>query len=160
VILRDEPVRLVLDQGTGATQWLQTKGQLDPLLNRVQSFAERPGQKPGQRAALQPTAFTGALPMWGVLFHEGAIKNEEGVVPRNASLRRLDQSWRLLPDNLDEVIVVGRVAPVTGPAEEILTGPNAPAKLWLKGLPGSGERRPIPGTARQETWVRFYLPVK
>ena len=159
VIVRGEPVRLVLDQGTGAAQWLQTKGQLDPLLNRVQSYAERPGQKPGQKAA-QPAAFAGALPMMGVLFHEGALKNEEGVVPRNASLRRLDQSWRLSADNRDEVIVVGRAVPTTGPAEEVLTGPTAAAKLWLKGLPGSGDRRAIPGTARQETWVRFYLPVR
>ncbi|QJW92739.1 hypothetical protein [Frigoriglobus tundricola] len=160
VILRNEPVRVVLDQGTATNQWLQTKGQLDALLNRVQSYAERPGPKAGQRPAQQVAAFSGALPLWGVLFHEGALKNEEGVVPRNASLRRLDQSWRLTPDNRDEVIVVGRVAPVAGPAEDILTGPNAPAKAWLKGLPGAGERRPTPGTARQETWVRFYLPVR
>ncbi len=159
VIVRGEPVRLVLDQGIGAAQWLQTKGQLDPLLNRVQSYAERPGQKPGQKAA-QPAAFAGALPMMGVLFHEGALKNEEGVVPRNASLRRLDQSWRLSADNRDEVIVVGRAVPTTGPAEEVLTGPTAAAKLWLKGLPRNGDRRAIPGTARQETWVRFYLPVR
>ncbi len=158
-ILRYEPVRLVLDQGTVATQWLQTKGQLDTLLNRVQAYAERPGQKPGQKAAPSP-AFAGALPMWGVLFHEAALKNEEGSIPRNASLRRLDQSWRLSADNRDEVIVVGRVAPQYGPAEDILTGPNAPSKLWLKGLPGSGDRWKIPGTARQETWVRFYLPVR
>jgi hypothetical protein len=61
---------------------------------------------------------------------------------------------------LSEVIVVGRAVPQYGPAEEVLTGPNAPSKLWLKGLPGRDERQPIAGTARQETWVRFYLPVK
>ena len=162
VVLRNEPVRLVLDQGTATNQWLQTKGQLDTLLNRVQSYAERPGPKSGQRTTQQVASFWGALPLWGVLFHEGALKNEEGVIPRNASLRRLDQSWRLTQDNRDEVIIVGRAISPVGPAEEVLTGPNAsaPAKLWLKGLPGAGERRPIPGTARQETWVRFYLPVK
>ena len=159
VIVRGEPVRLVLDQGVAANQWLQTKGQLEPLLNRVQSYAERPGQKLSQKAA-QPAAVAGPLPMMGVLFHEGTLKNEEGVIPRNASLRRLDQSWRLSPENRDEVIVVGRAVPQTGPAEEVLTGPNAPSKLWLKGLPGRDDRRPIPGTARQETWVRFYLPVR
>ena len=98
--------------------------------------------------------------MWTVLFHEGTLRNEEGWFARNASLRRLDQSWRLSPENRDEVLIVGRSAPPPGPAEEVLTGPDAPAKLWLKGVPGSGERRPITGTARQETWVRFYLPVK
>jgi len=158
VIVRGEAVRLVLDQSVPAVQWLQTKGQLETLLNRVQSYAERPGQKLSQKQ--QPQVFTGPLPMWGVLFHEGTLKNEEGTYARNASLRRLDQSWRLSPDNLDEVIIVGRVAPQYGPAEEILTGPNAPSKLWLKGLPGSGDRQPISGTARQETWVRMYLPVR
>ena len=158
VIVRGEPVRLVLDQGEPASRWLQTRGQLDMLLNRVQSYAERPGQKLSQKQQLQ--AFTGPLPLWGVLFHEGTLKNEEGTYARNASLRRLDQSWRLSPDNRDEVIIVGRAVPQYGPAEEILTGPNSPSRLWLKGLPGSGERQPISGTARQETWVRFYLPVR
>ena len=69
-------------------------------------------------------------------------------------------SARQLHEAGEQVIVVGRVAPTSGPAEEILTGPNAPAKLWLKGLPGSGDRAKIPGTARQETWVRMYLPVR
>jgi hypothetical protein len=160
VILRNEPVRLVLDQGTAANQWLQKNSQVETLLNRVQSYAERPGQKPGQKPAQPVAGFTGPLPFMGVLFHESALKNEEGVVPRNASLRRLDQSWRLAPDNRDEVIIVGRAVPAHGPAEDVLTGPNAPAKLWLKGLPGAGDRRPIPGTARQETWVRMYLPVR
>jgi hypothetical protein len=158
-IVRGERVRLVLDQGVPANQWLQTEGQSEALLNRVQAYAERPGQKAAQRAQV-PQTFTGPLPMLGVLFHEATLKNEEGVFARNASLRRLDQSWRLSSENRDEVIVVGRASPPSGPAEEVLTGPNAPSKLWLKGFPGAGERWKIPGTARQETWVRFYLPVK
>jgi hypothetical protein len=158
VIVRGEPVRFVFDQGTPASQWLQANGKLDALLGRVQSYAERPGQKLSQKQQLQ--ALAGPLPMWGVLFHEAALKSEEGVIARNASLRRLDQSWRLSPDDLNEVIVVGRAVPQYGPAEEVLTGPNSPSKLWLKGLPGRDERQPIKGVARQETWVRFYLPVK
>ncbi len=158
VIVRGYPVRLVLDQGTPSTQWLQTNAKLEPLLSLVQSYAERPGQKNVQRQ--QQAASTGPLPLMGMLFHEGSLRNDEGVTARNASFRRLDQSWRLSPENRDEVIVVGRVAPPLGPAEGVLTGPNAPAKLWLKSLPGSGERRPTPGTARQETWVRFYIPVR
>ena len=125
----------------------------------MQSYAERPGQKAAQKAQV-PQTFTGPLPMLGALFHEATLKNEENTFARNASLRRLDQSWRLSADNRDEVIVVGRVAPPAGPADEMLTGPNSPSKLWLKGTPGSGERWTIPGIARQETWVRFYLPVK
>jgi hypothetical protein len=158
VILSGQRVRLVLDQAQPATQWLQTNGQTDLLLGRVQSYAERPGQKAGQR--VQPQALSGPLPMLGVLFHEATLKNEEGSFARNASVRRLDQSWRLSPDNRDEVIIVGRAVPQTGPAEDVLTGPNAASKLWLKGRPGDGERWKIPGTARQETWVRFFLPVR
>lgn len=159
VLVRGERVRLVLEQGTQANQWLQNNGKSELLLNRVQSYAERPGQKAAQKAQL-PQSFTGPLPMMGALFHEATLKNEEGVIARNASLRRLDQSWRLVPENRDEVIVVGRAAPPVGPAEEVLTGPFAPAKLSLKGVGSTGERWKIPGAARQETWVRFYLPVR
>jgi hypothetical protein len=159
VLVRGERVRLVLEQGTQGPQWLQNNGKAELLLNRVQSYAERPGQKAAQKAQL-PQSFTGPLPMLGALFHEATLKNEEGVIARNASLRRLDQSWRLSPENRDEVIVVGRAAPPVGRAEEVLTGPYAPAKLSLKGVGTTGERWKIPGAARQETWVRFYLPVK
>jgi hypothetical protein len=158
VIAKGQRVRLLFDQAVPANQWLQTNGQLRELLDHSQAYRERPGQKAGQRQPLQPLAVAPALPLWGVLFHEGTLKNEENTFARNASLRRLDQSWRLSAENRDEVIVVGRAAPPPGPAEEVLTGPNAAAKLWLKGPPG--ERRPIPGTARQETWVRFFLPVR
>lgn len=159
VIVRGEHIRLVLDQPQPATQWLQNNGKTDLLLSRVQSYAERPGQKASQKAQM-PQTFTGPLPMMGVLFHEATLKNEEGAFARNASLRRLDQSWRLSTDNRDEVIVVGRAVPHTGRAEEVLTGPNAAAKLSLRAPSASGERWKIPGTARQETWVRFYLPVR
>jgi hypothetical protein len=101
------------------------------------------------------------LPLLGVLFHETSLTNAEGVFPRNASLRRLDQSWRLTAENRAEVILVGRAAPPVGPAEETLNGPNAASRLWLRGLPGTDRTPiPIPGTGRQETWVRVYLPVK
>lgn len=159
LIVRGSTVRLVLGQGEGAQQWLQSNAKLDALLGRVQSYAERPNPKGGARQAGAPAA-AGPLPLWGLLFHEGALRNDEGVVARNASVRRLDQSWRLSDLNRDEVIVVGRAAVPVGPAEDVLSGPGSPSKLWLKGLPGAGDRRPLPGTGRQETWVRFYLPVK
>ncbi|HEY1192115.1 MAG TPA: hypothetical protein VGE74_31090, partial [Gemmata sp.] len=153
VIVRGSAVRLVFVQGIGAPEWLRSNGELEPLLSRVQSYAERPGQKNVQRQQQQQTVFTGALPLTGTLFHESSLRNDEGVVARNASLRRLDQSWRLAEYSSefarDEVIVMGRAAPPRGPAEEVLTGPSAPAQLWLKGLPGAGARRPIPGPPRQ-----------
>jgi hypothetical protein len=159
-----ETVRLVLDKGLPATQWLQNESQLKKgLLALAGASDERPGAKavgsrPGAAAA---SAAGGAIPLLGLLFHEASLTYGEGVVPENASLRRLDQSWRLTPDNRGEVILVGRVAAPPGPAEETLSGPAAPSRLWLRGLPGSGEpRAPIPGTGRQETWVRVYLPVR
>lgn len=157
-LVRGEPVRVYLQQGQPAGQWMKSaRGQLEPLLARVQAYAERPGQKPAQRAA---PPYTGPLPLWPVLFHEAALKNEDNVFPRNASLRRLDQSWRLTEYNTDELIVVGRAAVPPAPAETALSGPESPTKLWLKALPGTGDRPPIPGTGRQETWVRMYLPVR
>ncbi len=158
VIVSGEPVRLMLDQGTLANQWLQQNSQLDALLNNAQSYRDRPGLKTAQKSPQQAQTTTGPLPLWGLLFHEAALKNEDGVFARNASLRRLDQSWRLHADNRDEVIIVGRAAPPVGPAEDVLRA--APSLLSLKGAPASSDRWKIPGTARQETWVRFYLPVR
>ncbi|MFO0826131.1 MAG: hypothetical protein U0792_23945 [Gemmataceae bacterium] len=72
------------------------------------------------------------------------------------SLCRVDQSWRLNPEFRSEVILVGRMVTPSGtPAEEMLSGPGAASRLWLRQLPGTGERTPIPGTGRQETWSAF-----
>jgi hypothetical protein len=167
-----ETVRLVLDKGIPAAQWLQKESRLEELLRRVPTYAERPSS--AKITTLQ-SASTGpqspadsSFPFWGVYFHEASLTFGEGVIPRNASLRWLDQSWRLGPTNRGEVILVGRAAPEIGPSEETLSGPYSPSRLWLKGLPGPdplsrkrvNTRTPIPGTGRQETWVRVYLPVK
>jgi hypothetical protein len=157
-----DTVRVVLDKGTLATQWLQKESGLESVLLRVPAYAERPG---ASRAAAQSVAASSpkgvAFPLWGLLFHEAALPYAEGVVPRNASLRRLDQSWRLTPANRNEVILVGRATPPIGPSEDRLAGPDSPSRLWLTRLPGSNTaREPISGTGRQETWVRVYLPVR
>jgi hypothetical protein len=154
-----EPVRPVWDKLVPAGQWLQKEGGLEDLLRRAPGYADRPGVAKAPPAP--PGAASGALPLTGVLFHEASLTYGEGVVPRNASLRRLDQSWRLAPDNRSEVILVGRAfAPAGTPAEEALSGPGAGSRVWLRGRPGSGDRAPLPGTGRQETWVRVYLPVR
>lgn len=159
VLVRGEPVRLVLQSGLPAGQWMKSaRGQLEPMLSGVQAYAERPGQRAAQRAAAQP--YTGPIPLWSALFHEAALKNEDGVFARNASLRRLDQSWRLSEFNTDEVILIGRAVVPPSAAETALSGPESPTKLWLKALPGTGDRPTIVGTGRQETWVRLYLPIK
>jgi hypothetical protein len=161
-----DTIRLVFDKGVPSHQWLQKESRLRELLDGAGIAAERTG--PAKGAAPQQATVSSAvaapvgssLPMLGVLFHESSLTYAEGVIPRNASLRRLDQSWRLTPENRSEVILVGRATPPVGPAESALSGPNAASRLWLKGLPGSGDRPPIPGTGRQETWVRVYLPVR
>ena len=157
-----ESIRLVLDKGTPANQWLQKESRLEEVLRRVPTYAERPTA--GKAPVIAPEAQVGVddgFPFWGALFHETSLTFAEGVIPRNASLRSLDQSWRLDPANRGEVILVGRVPPQIGRAEDTLSGPSAASRLWLKGIPGSGETRtPIPGTGRQESWVRIHLPVR
>lgn len=155
-----EAVRPVWDKLVPAPQWLQKEGGLEDVLRQVPTYADRPGAT--RTVGPQPAAAaSGAFPPWGVLFHEASLTYAEGVVARNASLRRLDQSWRLSPENRYEVILVGRAVKPSGTAaEDALSGPGAASRLWLRGLPGAGDRTPIPGTGRQETWVRVYLPVK
>ena len=155
-ILKGQEVRLVLDRGQLGSQWLQDRGQLADLLSRGQAFggAASASNKPGT-AAPAPVPTSSNLPLWGLLFHEASLKNDEGVVPRNASLRRLDQSWRLAPDNRSEVIVVGRVLPPAGTIDALFGGSESPTRLQLK----EGQTS-VPGLARQETYVRLYLPVR
>ena len=164
-----ETTRLVLDSGTQAGDWLKKESKLEEdLLRRAPAYAERQGatkavgQQSGPQAGVKATTGgLGPLPMLGLLFHESSLTHGEGVIPRNASMRRFDQSWRLTPENRGEVILVGRAGPPNGPAEETLSGPSSPSRLWIRGFPGSGEARSIiPGTGRQETWVRVYLPVR
>jgi hypothetical protein len=155
-----DTVRFVFDGGTLATDWLKKESRLDQLLARG-AAADR--VVPVKGAAQSGPAMPGSsLPLLGLLFHEASLTYGEGVVPRNASLRRLDQSWRLAPDHQSEVILVGRVASTAGPAESNLSGADSPTRLWLRERPGSGDRTPMPtgSTGRQETWVRIYLPVR
>jgi hypothetical protein len=143
-IVRGQEVQLVLDRPIPAGKWVQDNAE------GRQKNADAPAAAVGSAVA----------PVLGILFHEASLRNEETEFPRNASVRRLDQSWRLSPYNRDEVILVGRVLPPPGPAEEVIGGPDSPTRLWLRELPGTRPRTPIPGTARQETFVRVYLPVR
>ncbi len=105
----------------------------------------------------------GPLAMWSVLFHEAGIqKDSAGRSLQNSTLRRLDQSWRLSEANTEEVIVLLKLAKVSGNAENAMTNPESasPSTLWLKALPGSGPRPVVPGTLQQETYIRIYIPVK
>jgi hypothetical protein len=151
-ILKGQEVRLVLDRGQPAPQWMQERGQLAELLGRGQVLGA--AASAASKDAVKSTAPSTHLPLWSMLFHEAALRNEEGVIPRNASLRRLDQSWRLAPDYRDEVIVVGRVLPPHGTIEERFNGSESPTRLLLK------DGKSLPGYARQETYVRLFLKVR
>ena len=153
-ILKDQEVRLVLDRGQPASQWLQERGQLADLLSRGQAAGTATASARTDEAKPVSTAPATHLPLWGVLFHEASLRNEEGVIPRNASLRRLDQSWRLAPDFRDQVIVVGRVLPPNGTIADRFDGEDSPTRLLLK------DGKSLPGQARQETYVRLFLKVK
>ncbi len=92
-----------------------------------------------------------------LLFHEATVGRND---PNNASLRHLDESWRLEDDNRDEVILVGRLPQQRGGAEELTAGAVSPSRLWLGELPSSGKPRPpLSGTLRQDTLVRVFIPV-
>jgi hypothetical protein len=156
-IVQGQTIRLVLDKGLPAATWLQDRAALSELQSRV--YADSTERVSTRRADASST--NGTLPLWGFLFHEASLKNDEGVIPINDSLRRLDQSWRLTPENRDEVIVVGRVVPPSGPSASTFNSPASPSQLWLKGLPEVGKDcPPIPGAGRQETWVRLFLSVQ
>ncbi len=109
----------------------------------------------------QPAPTSSALSLWGLLFHEKAVRTDAKGL-NNASLRDLDQSWRLGEENRNEAILVARVESATGLAKDVLGDPAGPSptNLWLKGLPRPGAKPPeIPGTLRQETYIRVYIPV-
>lgn len=116
------------------------------------------------RASTQKLQSNGAAPAFQMMFHEETLKSNDTAAPRNSTLRRLDQSWRLSSLHRDEVIVIGRVPAVRDvPAEELLTAADSPSptRIWLKELPGgAANRTPQQGTLQQETFVRIYLPVK
>ncbi|MGL4423076.1 MAG: hypothetical protein ACRCZF_20600, partial [Gemmataceae bacterium] len=101
-----------------------------------------------------------SLSLVNTLFHEASSGTADAL--GNATLRRMDGSWRLNPDHRNELIVMGRARSVAAPAEEIFTSTEglSPTLLWLKGTPAAGPRTPVPGLMRQETTVRIYVPIK
>jgi hypothetical protein len=96
------------------------------------------------------------------LFYQDAVANggpQGQQVEHNASLRALDQSWRLRHGE-DELIVYGRVPVQDGEAKKVAEAPGSPSRLWLHELPQSGRKWPgLSGTLRQETYVRIFIPV-
>lgn len=148
------PVNVFLDPAKVDNDWL-TK------LSALSSFVTAAG---GPRGGGGQKTSTGVAPIFNLMFHDEAQKFNDTLAPRNATLRRVDQSWRFSALHRDEVIVVGRVPMVRdAQAEGLLTEADSPSptKLWLKDLPGPGKKRDAQqGTLQQETYVRIYVPVK
>lgn len=109
------------------------------------------------------TLIGGGQSLWRALFHEKVMAREvtKGGL-ENASLRDLDQSWRLNESNRNEAMLLARIPAISGPAEGLLTDPAGPSAttLWLKELPGERPRSVVPGTLRQETYIRVFIPIK
>ncbi|CAN5321964.1 hypothetical protein BH11PLA2_BH11PLA2_00730 [soil metagenome] len=156
-ILSGTPVNVFLDVKQSDSQWLskfaaQTSmsvmTQPDPRRNTFQNVNGTPTSTGGSAAQ--------------ILFHEESLIGNDATSPSNSTLRRLDQSWRIHPRNVNEIIVVARLTAVKGNAEEILNAKNSasPTKLWLRSLPGEGKpHEVIPGTLQQDTYVRIYIPI-
>jgi hypothetical protein len=98
--------------------------------------------------------------LWPVLFSDYVADTYRVQTP-NASLRRLDQSWRINPDRPEQAILVQRMPTREGPAEAMTRSGSSPSRLWLGELPTAGGRRPaVNGTLKQETYVRVFIPVR
>ncbi len=96
--------------------------------------------------------------LWPMLFHD-LVQGQFGR-HWNASVRQLDQSWRIGDKNPAEAVLIARLEPVSGPAEEISNSPSSPTRLWLGAIPGgTSSRQPIDGILRQETYIRVYIPI-
>ncbi|WP_149109734.1 hypothetical protein [Limnoglobus roseus] len=149
------PVNAYLDRSKLEPDWLRK-------LSSLSGFVNQPNVNP--RSGTATKVSTGLAPIFAAMFHDEAQRNEDTAAPRNATLRRLDQSWRLSTLHRDEILVIGRVPIVRDqPAEDLMTDPASPSptKLWLRDLPVSGKKRePQQGTLQQETFVRVYVPVK
>jgi hypothetical protein len=98
--------------------------------------------------------------LWEVLFTDLAAESMRAQAP-NASLRRLDQSWRVGDDRPEEAVLVLRIPTREDQAEAMTRSPESPSRLWLGELPTGGGTRPaLQGTLKQETYVRVFIPVK
>jgi hypothetical protein len=103
--------------------------------------------------------------LWPLLFAD-SVADPNRYQAANASLRKLDQSWRVAADRGEQAILVLRVGTKDGvgqgrTAEDMTRDPMSPSRLWLGDLPTSGKARPaIQGTLKQETYIRVFIPVK
>jgi hypothetical protein len=135
------------------TVWLNDGNKRGPVTTPYQSSTGYPYQNAG-------TTENPIFRLWPVLFTDAAVPGNLANAP-NASLRRLDQSWRVGEDRPEQAILVLRIPTRETPAEDMAQSPESPSRLWLGELPTSGGIRPgLQGTLKQETYVRVFIPVK
>jgi hypothetical protein len=103
--------------------------------------------------------------LWPVLFADVSMDVNRQYAP-NASLRKLDQSWRVAADRPEQAVLVLRIGTKDRvnegkTAEDMTRDPASPSRLWLGELPTGNKPRPaLQGTLKQETYVRVFIPVK
>jgi hypothetical protein len=98
--------------------------------------------------------------LWPPMFNDSLLEAGRPLTP-NASMRRLDQSWRVSQDHPEQAILVLRIPTREGQAEDVTRAGDSPSRLWLGELPTSGAKRPaLQGTLKQETYIRVFIPVK
>jgi hypothetical protein len=138
------PLRINLGTGMGGLNpWFQSRFNDPPRTN-----PSRPGYE---------LDWASGTPMKTLLFFDRSPERNS----RNTAVRQIDQSWRLIKDR-EEVVLLGRANPAAGEgkAEQITQDGVSPSRLWLSELPGSGNARPtLAGTMTQRTFVRVYIPV-
>jgi hypothetical protein len=97
--------------------------------------------------------------LWEPMFGDMLVDTSKPAP--NASMRRLDQSWRVSQDHPEQAILVLRIPTREGQAEAVTRAGDSPSRLWLGDLPTSGAKRPaLQGTLKQETYIRVFIPVK
>lgn len=151
----ERPISHSTSGGKDLGEWLRNKGAAAVMVPNVNS--------PGGPTAGTPS--NPKFPLWGILFADAVAEAQRQNVP-NASLRKLDQSWRVGPDHSEQAMLVLRIPTQDGvkegrSAEDMTRDPVSPSRLWLGDLPTGGGRRPaVAGTLKQETYVRVFIPVK
>lgn len=160
---------------------LYSGGQRDPTVRRLGTIL--PGEpkslsgsdaKPARTWATSPFARDReseleqgvveerVTPRWFPLrafFHDFMQNSNDRL--SNASLRSLDQSWRISVDNPGEAILIGTLPSQDGPAEQVNAEAGSSTRLWLGAFPGGSTERPkLLGTLRQDTCIRVFFPVK
>jgi hypothetical protein len=155
-------VQLVAGKATSITKndarmelslWLQESGTFFSQNQQPWAWPPRRGQTPQN-----PMFGNLDYPMRPVLFFEMA--DRAGGMMQNNCLRLLDQSWRLR-DLSGEAVLIARLGPRQGPAQEVSQNLVSPTRLWLDRLPGDGGPVPaLDGILHQHTYIRVFIPVQ